>query len=238
MKGIDISNYQSGLDFSKIDAEVCIIKATEGLSYTNPYLKQQYAKAKAKGMKVGYYHYLRANDAIQEAKHFLKAIDGLDNHCKLIIDAEHPTETVGISARTRAFADYLISQGKEVCIYTGLSFWNNEILPICKDIPLWVAKYGGSRPNVESIGWQYSGTGEVDLNIFDDGILLNKIQGVVNVATVGNKVDVSVLQIQKLCNKFEVTGKSGKTLTEDGIQGQNTMEATNRLKSILNNILK
>lgn len=238
MKGIDVSNFQANLDFNKIDADICVIKATEGLTYTNPYLKQQYAKTKAKGMKVGYYHYLRANDAIQEAKHFLKAIEGLDNHCKLIIDAEREDEAKGISARTRAFADYLISQGKEVCIYTGLSFWNNEILPNCKDIPLWVAKYGGTRPNVESIGWQYSGTGEVDLNIFDNGILLNKIQGVVNVATAGNKVNVSVLQVQMICNILKVTGKSGKTLTEDGIQGTNTTEATARLKSILNNILK
>lgn len=232
MKGIDVSAFQANLDFNKIDADICIIKASEGLSYVNPCLKQLYAKAKTKGMKVGYYHYLRANNAIDEAKHFLNTISGLDNDCKLIIDAEEPTESNGISARTRAFADYLISQNKEVCIYTGLAFWNDEILPICKDIPLWVASYGSVRPTVNSIGWQYSGTGEVDLNVFDDGILL---KGVSSVAT---NIDVEVQQVQLLCNKLNVTGKNGNVLVTDGIQGTNTTEATARLKAILNNILK
>lgn len=54
-----------------------------------------------------------------------------------------------------------------------MSFYNTEILPICKDIPLWVANYCSNRPSVNSIGWQYSGD-PLDLDIFDDGILLNK----------------------------------------------------------------
>jgi len=220
MKGIDVSNFQANLDFSKIDAEICIIKATEGLTYTNPYLKQQYTKTKTKGMKVGYYHYLRANDAVQEAKHFLSAISGLGNDCKLIIDAEQQSEANGISARTRKFADYLISQGKEVALYTGLSFYNNEILPICKDIPLWVASYGSVRPNIKSIGWQYSGTGVVDLNIFDSGILLSTVKATVAKIVV-QPINI-IKQTQTFLNSLGFVDQSGHKLITDGISGIKT----------------
>ncbi|MCB2351865.1 glycosyl hydrolase family 25 [Clostridium estertheticum] len=236
MKGIDISSFESNLDFSKSDAAICIIKATEGLTYTNPLLNEQYRQAKAHNMKVGYYHYLRANDPVGEAKHFLNSISGLSNDCKLIIDVEQRSEACGISARTRAFADYLLSQGKEICLYTDLSFYHDEITSNCKDIPLWVAAYQDARPDIKSIGWQYSENGNiggiaVDLNIFDDGILL---KGVVNVST-GN---VAIQQVQETCNILKVTGKNGVPLLEDGIEGIRTIEATARLKSILNNILK
>jgi len=226
MKGIDVSNFQSNLDFNKVDAEVCIIKATEGLTYTNPSLKHSYSGAKAKGMKVGYYHYLRANDAISEAKHFLNTINGLDNNCRLIIDVEetkianNKTENAGISARTRKFADYLISQGKEVALYSGLSFYNTEILPNCKDIPLWVAAYGNTRPTIKSVGWQYSGTGAVDLNIFDAGILLSTIKPIA--AKVMAQPNNVVKQTQIFLNSLGFVDQSGHKLIADGIPGLKT----------------
>lgn len=221
MKGIDVSNFQASLDFNKVDAEVCIIKASEGLTYINPSLKHSYSGARAKGMKVGYYHYLRANDAVAEAKHFLSAICGLDNNCKLVIDAEQQSEANGISARTRKFADYLISQGKEVVLYTGLSFYNNEILPNCKDIPLWVAAYQSTRPNIKSIGWQYSGTGAVDLNVFDSGILLSTVKPTV-IKTVVQPVNNVVKQTQTFLNSLGFVDQSGHKLIVDGITGAKT----------------
>lgn len=175
MKGIDISAYQSNLDFSKINCEVVFIKATEGLTYTNPYLKLHYAKAKAKGLKVGFYHFQRSNNPIDEAKHFLNAIDGLQSDCKYVIDIE--TDPVSASYRVKQFADYLKSKGKEPCIYTGLYFYNDILDRTVKDLPLWVAAYTKTRPIIRSVGWQYSdketiGGVTVDHNVFDTGILL------------------------------------------------------------------
>jgi GH25 family lysozyme M1 (1,4-beta-N-acetylmuramidase) len=62
MKGIDISAYQPNVDFEKVKAagiEVVYIKATEGTSYINPYLKKHAAAAKAAGLKVGFYHFFK-----------------------------------------------------------------------------------------------------------------------------------------------------------------------------------
>lgn len=234
MKGIDISNYQANFNFNTSDAEVCIIKATEGLMYTNPYLKSQYNKAKAKGMKVGFYHFLRANNAVAEAKHFLSVISGLQSDCKYIIDAE--VQPVGISARIRVFADYLISQGKEPCLYTGLNFYQTEILANCKNIDLWVAKYGGSRPNVKSVGWQYSGS-PLDLDTFDEEILLSgaKLAAVSPTATAKvvpktvAPTNPKVKTMQQLCNTMGIKGSNGKALVVDGYTGTNTQFACAKL---------
>jgi len=175
MRGIDISGHQTGLDFNKIFTDIVIIKATEGETYINPLLKMQYSKARAKGFKVGFYHFLRTNNPIDEAKHFLKTIEGLKSDCKYIIDCE--SEPNGASLRVRKFADYLISKGKEPALYTGLSFYKDEMTSIVKDLPLWVAAYCKTRPIIKSIGWQYSesltiGGQKIDHNIFDNGILL------------------------------------------------------------------
>ena len=179
-RGIDVSDFQRNLNWNNLNAKICIIKATEGNYYKNPSLQSQYAKAKSRGMLVGFYAFLSSGDAVAQAKYFLNAISGLHSDTKYIIDAE--TNPVGVSARVKAFADYLTSQGKEPCLYTGVSFYNSEITSACKGIPVWLAKYGGSRPSIPSLGWQYCGTG-LDLNIFDEEILLTGSKALIKVTT-------------------------------------------------------
>ncbi|MCB2292184.1 hypothetical protein LGK95_01360 [Clostridium algoriphilum] len=146
MRGIDIASYQQNIDFKKVKnsgIEIVYIKATEGVTYENPLLILQYSEAKAAGLKIGFYHYLRANDPILEAKHFLIVIDGLSSDCKYAIDVEASLgQTISkISRNVRLFADHLISNGKEVCIYTGDNFYSKNLDNSVKNIPLWVAHY-------------------------------------------------------------------------------------------------
>ena len=227
MKGIDISAYQINLDFSKISTDVVIIKATEGLTYTNPLLKLQYAKSKAIGCKVGFYHFLRTNNPIEEAKHFLRAIEGLQSDCKYIIDCE--TDATGASLRVKQFADYLISKDKEPALYSGLSFYNDNLSKL--NLPLWVAAYCKTRPIIKSIGWQYSeqetiGGQKVDHNVFDEGILLSK--GVNEVK--GSKVDY--------CKEFQIwynkVTQTKVPLTLDGY-GPKTEAAIQKMALLIKN---
>jgi GH25 family lysozyme M1 (1,4-beta-N-acetylmuramidase) len=55
-----------------------IIKASGGHSYRNPYLGAQVARARAAGLRIGYYHYLfepsSGGDVMREAANFLGAI--------------------------------------------------------------------------------------------------------------------------------------------------------------------
>lgn len=230
IKGIDISSYQKNVDFKKVKnsgIEIVYIKATEGLTYRNPLLKSQYAGAKAAGLKIGLYHFLRENDSVLEAKHFISVIDGLSSDCRYVIDIEISigngiTET---SSKVRQFANYLISTGKEVCIYTGDFFYANNLNNSVKDLPLWVAHYGVSKPDaVNYVGFQYSSTGRisgvngpVDLNDFKTGIFISSDPSVIII----NKV---MQTFQHATNLAGLTDKNGSKLIEDGIKGINTNE--------------
>jgi len=230
MKGIDISSYQQNVDFKKVKnsgIEIVYIKVTEGLTYSNPLLKSQHAGAKAAGLKIGFYHYLRGNDPVLEAKHFISVIDGLSSDCKYAIDVE---EFVGnsiteISSKVRQFANYLISIGKEVCVYTGDYFYANNLNSSVKDLPLWVAHYGVSKPDaVNYIGFQYSSSGSVsgvngpvDLDDFKSAIFISSAPPVITINTV-------IQTFQHAANLVGLTDKNVSKLVEDGIRGIHTNE--------------
>ena len=46
MNGIDISNWQKGIDLTKVPCDFVIIKATQGTDYVNPDYDRAYQQAK------------------------------------------------------------------------------------------------------------------------------------------------------------------------------------------------
>jgi len=236
VKGIDISSYQQTIDLKKVKnsgIQIVYIKATEGIIYKNPLLKSQYTRAMLAGLKIGFYHYLRANDPMLEAKYFLSVIAGLSADCKYVIDVE---ETLGqniakISSNVRLFADYLISNNKEVCIYTADYFYSNNLNNTIKDIPLWVAHYGVTKPNVINyIGFQYSDSGRVDginglvdLDEFISDIFIDSIP------PVPVPVNIVVKAFQHAANLVGLKDKNGDKLVEDGIKGPHTDEVVSKI---------
>ncbi|PJI09497.1 MULTISPECIES: GH25 family lysozyme [Clostridium] len=242
MKGIDIYSGQGSVDFSKVKSsgvDIVYIKATEGVTYTDRTVLEFYKRAKDAGFKVGFYHFLRNNNPINEAEHFLSAISGMNYDCKLAIDVEVTLgQTVDtISSNVRKFADYLISKGIDVCIYTYTSFYKNNLNSNVKNIPLWIAEYGVTQPNISTayVGFQYSETGRingisgsVDLNEFNDGIFINsKSLGVVSstpVITVNDTVKIIQSQLNTLLKK---------NLAVDGINGYNTTAVIKEFQGIM-----
>jgi len=239
MKGIDVASYQNDIDFNKVKSngiEIVYIKATEGLTYNSPLMNPQYNGAKAAGLKIGFYHYLRSNDPILEAKHFLSSVEGLSVNCKYVIDVE---EALGqtrtqISSNVRRFADFLLSKGKEVCIYTGDYFYSNNLDSSVKNIPLWVAHYGVAKPNaINYIGFQYSSSGNVaginglvDLDEFSSEIFT-----ISNTVPINSPVPVNdvVKTFQHAANLAGLQDSSGNKLLEDGIKGIRTNEVINKV---------
>lgn len=237
MKGMDISSVQSNIDFNKVKAsgiEIVYIKSTEGLTYDNPLMRAQYNSAKSAGLKVGFYHYLRANDAVSEAEHMLRATQGLSVDCKYIIDVE---EVLGqtkaqINSNVRRFADYLISKGLGVGIYTGDSFYVDTLDSSVKDLSLWVAHYGVDKPDASSyVGFQSSATGRVngingyvDIDEFSNGILNNIILTAQKVA-IANE---TIRQLQSNLNLLKIAD-----LTTDGLNGNLTTLAVKKFQSIM-----
>jgi len=210
MKGIDISSHQGNVDFAKARAagiEAVIIKVTQGNNYINPYFKNQYANAKANGLKVGFYHFMDKDGAVEEAKHFLNTVSGYDVDFKYVLDIEDQQKWTRAEASTtaRAFLDYLISQGKEVAIYTGDYFYRDTLDNSVKDVPLWVANYNPKPMAINYVGWQYSETGSVpgvstpaDMDVFYEGLLLSSKKEELEVETIvvyGDKKDRNAAEI-------------------------------------------
>ncbi len=68
---IDISSHQAGINIAAMTTtQAVIIKATQGLTYVNPYYKKHYDDTKKAGKLVGVYHYFGGNDPVKEAEFF------------------------------------------------------------------------------------------------------------------------------------------------------------------------
>jgi lysozyme len=254
VKGIDISNYQGVINFAKVKAsgvEIVYIKATEGLTVDNILFEAQYDGAKKAGLKIGVYHYLRDNNPVEEAEHFLSVVTGLPMDCKYAIDCETTLgQTIAeVSLNVVKFTDYLVSKGKQVCLYTGVNFYKESLNSTVKELPLWIACYEAKCPLTTYAGIQYSDVGvvagitsKVDLNTFSDEMLISIpkpvakpiIKPVIKPVVVAKpKINEKVLALQTLLNNQGFTDDKGKKLTEDGITGPCTVQAVGKLSKSL-----
>jgi lysozyme len=183
--GIDVSKDQGTVDWTAVAAagtSFVFVKATDGQDYLDPLFVDNWAAAKAAGLKRGTYHFFRAEDSPQvQAQWFWQNV-GADYEIALVVDVE---ETMGQSAGTvvanlQAFLTALegLMGGGQPMIYTAPGFWNGLGTSAFGSYPLWVAEYGASQPNLPTGWpvWQFwqhseSGTvdgvsGSVDLNVY------------------------------------------------------------------------
>jgi lysozyme len=188
-RAIDISSAQgAGFDFQKAVSagiKICYIKASEGLSYANPYLKVQYQGAKAAGLSVGFYHYFQpAEDPTAQASWFLTCIEGHPFDCLPVLDVEinGGLKTGPLSEGAASCLNeiqYLL--GQIPVIYTYTAFIQQLQASFLAQYPLWIADYNGRpAPGYNHIwgiwiGDQYSDSGSiggatVDLDEFTTSI--------------------------------------------------------------------
>ena len=70
-RGIDVSAYQGFIDYSKVKnagIQVVYIKASEGTTLVDPYFRTNYDNAKSQGLKIGFYHFVRARNMDEAEK--------------------------------------------------------------------------------------------------------------------------------------------------------------------------
>ena len=155
--------------------QIVYIKASEGTTFKDPYLEQNYANAKANGLKVGFYHYLTATSIWQaraQADFFATVIEGKDVDCKLAMDYE---EFFGESKNEiNEIALAFMKRVKEitkndVIVYSNLNNVKNTFGDeVANEGRLWLAYYNNTQNliNVNSswtnyIGLQYTSSGYV-----------------------------------------------------------------------------
>ena len=88
LHGIDVSNWQNGMDISAIDIDFCICKATEGLGYVDPTCYDFINQCINNDILWGFYHFARENNPEEEAQFFYDSCKNYFNHGIPVLDYE------------------------------------------------------------------------------------------------------------------------------------------------------
>ena len=168
-KGVDVSTWNHAdnepIDWHKVAQSghtFTIIKATQGDSYVNPWLRRDYDDAFAAGLLVGTYHYYDASaEATKQAEHYVGCLMGM----KLDLHAWLDMEITGAS--NWELAGYVntfmeaVKDGRPGCgLYCSQSMWDELASANVKVPAIWAADWGVAVAPKEATIWQ-KGQGEV-----------------------------------------------------------------------------
>ncbi|EKQ51504.1 MULTISPECIES: GH25 family lysozyme [unclassified Clostridium] len=191
IKGIDVSNNNGSIDFSKVAADgvkYVYVKATEGATFKDSTMEKFYSDSKNNGLKVGAYHFLvGASTPETQAQNFYNKIKDYEWDLVPMMDVE--TNFSGLS-------DYVIRfitafnklSSLTLGIYTYTSFIDNlsDAEATIKNMPFWEANYNNDPWNLSEtfftnrVGHQYTESGSIsgisegcDVDSFTEGALLD-----------------------------------------------------------------
>ena len=151
MQGIDISNWQAGINVTAVPCDFVISKATQGTGYVSPDCARQVEQALAAGKAVGIYHYINGAGAVAEMDYFYNNCKGWMGKVVWCLDWE--AQENGAWGNT-GYLDQCIKRlaqltGKPPIIYASASAfpWNVASANNCGT---WVAQYA----NMNATGYQ------------------------------------------------------------------------------------
>lgn len=184
-RGIDVSVFQSGINWEKVRAsgvDFAMVKATQGRSeqnqamrmFTDSFFIRNMIGAQKSGIRLGVYHYLTAQtvtEAIEEADYYLSVISPYKSAVRLYaaVDVESkylPSDKSMLTMIINAFCKRVQRAGFTPMVYTNPNFLKNRIGDISV-WPLWLAlwrdkKFVPSKEDYPNIRiWQY-GSESVD----------------------------------------------------------------------------
>lgn len=174
LRGIDISNHQgdNGISLDKVlpCVDFVIVKATEGLTYTDPYCDGFVQKIKKAGKLWGFYHFARKNNAAKEADFFIAQTKGYQSQGIPILDWEAGQSVAWVNTFVRRYHD---RTGVWPWIYANP--WRFNQGGVEKNCARWIAAYPnvthpslyynpGTLPKTlgNTVCWQYASDGRVD----------------------------------------------------------------------------
>ena len=189
-KGIDVSTLQGRIDWSLVNADFAMLKATQGRGetratenlriFTDPAFGRNVVEASERGILLGSYHYFTATnetEALLEAEYFCRVLEPYRDKLKLwaAVDVESQKWLAGVgkkqlSAAVSAFIQHVSSKGFRPMLYTNPDFltYRFDSLP---DADIWLAHWNVSSPmKLERMKiWQYGrenfdGIGVCDAN--------------------------------------------------------------------------
>lgn len=178
VKIIDVSAYQKSLDWGAIAREgyaAAICKSGDGIGSPDSSLIPHVIGARAAGLAIGTYHYLRirhlrAQDARAQAREACAA--WLAQGCELrpVVDVESGGNEAATTAEWgEAVVDFVAEvetqTGHSPTIYTSRGEWRLTALTSLGRCPLWLACYGdvatAPAPWHAYDAWQWTGEGTI-----------------------------------------------------------------------------
>ena len=187
--GIDVSKYQHTIAWEgvkkmkvkEIQLGFAFIKATEGISNTDPQFRRNWKKAKQAGVIRGAYHFFIASrDGKAQAENFIQKVELETGDFPPVLDVEqlNGTGTLQLQKEAREWLDLIESHyGVKPFIYTNVDFYNRHLGSQFDEYPLWVAHYyQPEQPRIKRgwVFWQHSDRGRVngiispvDFNVFN-----------------------------------------------------------------------
>ena len=171
IQGIDISHYQGTIKWQSLPPaiEFVIIKATEGLTYTDPLLAEHINGASAKPIPWGAYHFFRPkDDAATQAEHFLAATGHWQSPLRPILDIEVvdgvDSETLRKGVQTW-IEQVTAARGCAPLIYASRTFYDDYLGEAFDSTAFWLAEYSGNlvlpKSRTDWLLWQYKQNGRV-----------------------------------------------------------------------------
>jgi lysozyme len=152
--GIDISQYQGGIEWDKVGThhpiEFVIVRATMGKNRKDTHFDRNFQKAKDKGLMVGAYHYYDPNQhSLRQAKNYCDNVSLKKGDFVPIVDIERVSRIQSMDRLRLGLQRYLDviedHYGCKPVIYTGLSYWETYLKEDFSEYPLWVAAYSSKR---------------------------------------------------------------------------------------------
>lgn len=181
MRGIDISNWQSGtnIPFTSVDFVIC--KATEGTGFVDAYCDGWVQSAKANGNAWGFYHFAGTGNAISEADWFIGNCEGYFYEGVPVLDWEGAQsvqwandfvrrvhDMTGVWPWIYARPEYFNQGGVESNCARWVAEWPNVTSPTFDMAQTWLP----SETDGNVVAWQFcsdgyvAGCGPLDCNLY------------------------------------------------------------------------
>lgn len=168
--GYDVSMWQN---YTPVDKDFVIIKASEGNGYKDPRLDQHYNAVKKAKKLYGFYHYARpdlGNTPEAEADWFISLVGHHAGKCIYALDWEGDSLRYPETWALRWCQRVQEITGVKPLIYCSASDVYKMRILYMYDFGLWVAHWGVYRPVFRGYPtwaiWQYHGS-PLDSNVFN-----------------------------------------------------------------------
>jgi lysozyme len=174
--GIDISNHQGVIDWSKVKSwdgnpiQFVYIKATEGATFQDKSYTKNVTGAKANNYKIGSYHYFRTSSSPKDQfDNFKKTIDLHEQDLIPIVDVEVINRHYIRSFHKNLKEFLLLIEkycGTRPIIYSYNTFYNKYLAHKYKEYKFMIGRYGAEEPTMIDQGswhiWQFTDKASID----------------------------------------------------------------------------